>query len=196
VVSGSSDHAALPEETTDMPKLSDTQAVLLSAAAQRDSLSLHPLPSTLNPAGTRVSKAIAGLLTMALLEERETHDIDCIARTDGDVSFGLYVTPAGLTALGIEPSDAVGDADAPTGGEVPQVVPATPAEPVPRVTKAALVLDLLQREDGATLEELTSATGWLPHTMRAALTGLRRKGHDVVRGKRGDATCYTVRVAA
>jgi hypothetical protein len=183
-------------ETTDMPRLSDTQAVLLSTAARRDSLSLHPLPSTLNLTGSRVSKAIVSLITMALLEERETRDTDCIARTEGDVSFGLYATPAGLTALGIEPPDVDGDADAPSGGDVPEVIPATPAEHTARITKAALVLDLLQREDGATLEELTTATGWLPHTMRAALTGLRRKGHDVVRGKRGDATCYTVQVAA
>jgi hypothetical protein len=178
-----------------MPKLSDTQAILLSTAARRDSLSLHPLPSTLNPAGTRVSKAIASLIAMALLEERETHDTDCIARTEGDVSFGLYVTPAGLTALGIEPLEAGGNADKPTDGDAPEIATATPVEPALRVTKAALVLDLLRREDGATLEDLTTATGWLPHTMRAALTGLRKKGHVVVRGKRGDATCYTVRVA-
>jgi hypothetical protein len=196
VVSGSGNHAALHKETTDMPKLSDTQAILLSTATQRDSLSLHPLPSTLNPAGTRVSKAISGLVALGFLEERETTDTDCIARTDGDVSFGLYVTDAGLAALGIEPVAVDGDADVRTGNDAPEEMSVEPTDPPARVTKAALVLDLLQREDGATLEELTTATGWLPHTMRAALTGLRRKGHDVVRGKRGDATCYTVQVAA
>ncbi|MHA6724281.1 hypothetical protein [Sphingomonas sp. RS2018] len=34
----------------------------------------------------------------------------------------------------------------------------------------------------------------MPHTTRAALTGLRKKGHAVVRGKRGDQTCYSVAV--
>ena len=43
-------------------------------------------------------------------------------------------------------------------------------------TKQALIAGLLEREQGATLDELIAATGWLPHTTRAALTGLRHKG--------------------
>jgi hypothetical protein len=43
-------------------------------------------------------------------------------------------------------------------------------------SKLAQVIDLLQREGGAALAELSSATGWLPHTTRAALTGLRKRG--------------------
>src|SRR5208337_2393059 len=31
-------------------------------------------------------------------------------------------------------------------------------------------------EIGATIDELIDATGWLPHTTRAALTGLRKRG--------------------
>lgn len=46
-------------------------------------------------------------------------------------------------------------------------------------TKLAQVVELLQRDDGATLDELVAATGWLPHTTRAALTGLRRRGYAV-----------------
>ena len=44
-------------------------------------------------------------------------------------------------------------------------------------SKAAEIVDLLQRDQGATIDELIEATGWLPHTTRAALTGrgLRRK---------------------
>lgn len=41
------------------------------------------------------------------------------------------------------------------------------------------MIALLQREEGATLEELVAATGWLPHTTRAAMTGLKRKGHTI-----------------
>ena len=41
-------------------------------------------------------------------------------------------------------------------------------------TKIAQVIELLRRRDGATLAELV-ATGWLPHTTRAALTGLRKR---------------------
>lgn len=58
---------------------------------------------------------------------------------------------------------------------------AAPAEP--RQTKSAAVLALLQRKEGATLDQLVEATGWLPHTARAALTGLRKKGHVITSSK-------------
>jgi len=43
------------------------------------------------------------------------------------------------------------------------------------------VIEHLQRADGATIIDLTEATGWLPHTTRAALTGLRKRGYAVIR---------------
>lgn len=58
--------------------------------------------------------------------------------------------------------------------------------------KINTVLELLRREQGATLAELVAATNWLPHTTRAALTGLRKKGHRLERSKRGEATCYRI----
>src|ERR1700721_2618977 len=69
---------------------------------------------------------------------------------------------------------------------------AAPSLSAPRGgTKLARVLELLQRDCGATLEELIAATDWLPHTTRAALTGLRKRGcavtidrHDKERGSR------------
>ncbi len=64
----------------------------------------------------------------------------------------------------------------------PQSLIDTPPEPK-RQTKQALLLELMGKEGGATLEELTSATGWLPHTARAAMTGLRKRGHDVRRAR-------------
>lgn len=63
--------------------------------------------------------------------------------------------------------------------------PATlPAKPVKRATKSDSIILLMQRPEGATLEELVQTTGWLPHTTRAALTGLRRKGHRLERSRR------------
>lgn len=60
-------------------------------------------------------------------------------------------------------------------------------------TKQALIADLMAREQGATLEELIAATGWLPHTARAALTGLRRKGLALEKSTREDGrTSYRV----
>lgn len=62
----------------------------------------------------------------------------------------------------------------------------------PRETKIGKVIALLEREDGATLDEMVEATGWLPHTTRAALTGLKKKGHTIERDRRGDASCYRI----
>ncbi len=61
-----------------------------------------------------------------------------------------------------------------------------------RRSKSALVIDLLQREEGATLAELVDATGWLQHSARAALTRLKKKGHVVDRAKRAEVTCYRI----
>jgi DNA-binding transcriptional regulator PaaX len=47
------------------------------------------------------------------------------------------------------------------------------------------VIELLRRADGATIVDLTQATGWLPHTTRAALTGLRKRGYAVIRERIG-----------
>ena len=70
---------------------------------------------------------------------------------------------------------------------------AAPTATAPRQgTKIARVIELLQRDQGARLEELIAATGWLPHTARAALTGLRHRGYDVrlERGETGRASVY------
>lgn len=79
----------------------------------------------------------------------------------------------------------------------PQPVP--PSSPMPASeliaakppTKTSLVEALLGHDAGASLDELCHATGWLPHTCRAFLTGLRKKGRILERQKREDgATIY------
>lgn len=50
-----------------------------------------------------------------------------------------------------------------------------------QITKTDKVIALLKRKQGATLDDLVNATGWLPHTTRAAMTGLRKKGHRIER---------------
>ena len=65
--------------------------------------------------------------------------------------------------------------------------------PAPRATsKIASVVALLERTEGATLAEMVELTGWLPHTTRAALTGLKKKGHAISKDTRGDVTCYRI----
>jgi hypothetical protein len=45
------------------------------------------------------------------------------------------------------------------------------------VSKQQQLAALVVRDEGATLEQMIAMTGWLPHTARAALTGLRKKGY-------------------
>ena len=73
--------------------------------------------------------------------------------------------------------------------------PTTLAEPAPArgPTKQAVIIGLLQRQEGATLADLVAATGWLPHTTRAALTRLRQAGH--VLGKTKGETGAVYRIA-
>jgi Protein of unknown function (DUF3489) len=47
-------------------------------------------------------------------------------------------------------------------------------------SKLASVMALLRRSEGATIDVLTKATGWLPHTTRAAITGVRKRGYSVI----------------
>ncbi len=73
---------------------------------------------------------------------------------------------------------------------VPAAASLTAAETRP--TKQGLVLDLLRRQGGVPLSAIVEATGWLPHTARAFLTGLRKKGHAIERIKVEGATRYTI----
>ena len=42
-------------------------------------------------------------------------------------------------------------------------------------TKQALLIDLLKRKKGATLEKIVAATGWQPHSVRGAISGTLKK---------------------
>ena len=46
-------------------------------------------------------------------------------------------------------------------------------------TKHQQVVDLLSRENGATLEEMSALANWLTHSTRAFLTGLKKRGYEV-----------------
>jgi hypothetical protein len=164
--------------------LTDMQSILLSQAAQRDSGSLYPLPASITAPAGGIARSLASLVKRGLVAESETTTPECVWRVDGLTRHGMFITAAGKDAIGIEEASA----------QVVTTVP--PTVPAPRQTKAALVLALLGRGEGATLSELVQATGWLPHTTRAALTGLRKKGRTLDKSKRDGATCYRIVEAA
>jgi hypothetical protein len=65
-------------------------------------------------------------------------------------------------------------------------------------SKSDTVIKLLLRAKGATPMELIAATDWQPHSIRAFLSGLRKKGRVLVRKprKNGDAAYHIDAVAA
>ena len=65
----------------------------------------------------------------------------------------------------------------------------------PRETKAAILRKLLSRKAGADIAALQSATGWQPHSVRAALSGLRKAGFTIDRAdptKPGGTATYRI----
>jgi Protein of unknown function (DUF3489) len=189
-----------------MTKLSDTQAVILSAASQRDDGAVLPLPETLKIKGGAVGKVLGSLKAKGLIDHQGV--------PRGDDPPPLRITRAGLQAIGVETEDdapegatpadtgataaeagpQASDAAAwtteadgaalpakkgkPAKGKGKAMVTATaPAEkPTPRAgTKQALMIDLLRRPEGATVEQIAAATGWQHHTIRGAISGALKK---------------------
>jgi len=66
-------------------------------------------------------------------------------------------------------------------------------QPKPKTKKAQLV-QMLSRKSGADVAMISERFGWLPHTTRAALTGLRKTGFEVSAEKPGNGkpTCYRI----
>ena len=67
--------------------------------------------------------------------------------------------------------------------------PATPSTAKPP-SKARQLAALVVRDEGATLDQMIAATGWLPHTTRAALTGLKKKGYVISSDKLDGVRTY------
>ncbi len=61
-------------------------------------------------------------------------------------------------------------------------------------TKQAKLIDMLKRPDGASIAQMGARTGWQPHSVRAALTGLRKRGLAINR-ERSDAGVTVYRIA-
>lgn len=72
---------------------------------------------------------------------------------------------------------------------------AQPSSP-PTIPKSALVKKLLQRAKGASLAELQEATAWQAHSVRAYLSGMRKKGDDLAKEQRKSGeTAYRLMTA-
>lgn len=129
-------------------QLTNTQRTMLEAAAKHPQKKLAVFPDNLK-GGARI-KVLTAMLNAKLIE----------ASTE---EAGVFVaTTAGLKAIGV-------------------TTPATTPTPVQAQratqggTKQAILIDLLKRPEGATLPQMTEATGWQVHTVRGAMAGALKK---------------------
>jgi len=185
-----------------MTKLSDTQAVILSAASQRDDGAVLPLPETLKVTGGALTKVLGSLESKGLIEHQ--------GAPRGDDPPPLRITRAGLEAIGVETEDDASEGAQPadTGATSAEAgaqasdaaAPATEADgaatrakrkarasvkpgkaapgekPTRRAgTKQPLMIEMLKRPEGATVEQIAAATGWQHHTIRGAISGALKK---------------------
>jgi len=186
--------------TKKRPKLNDLQLILLSTASQRDDGNLLPLPAAAGSDKGRTDRAIAVLLSGGFVKEVEVTDSANIWREIEDKRFVISITDVGRTAIGTgedipsDPKSTAGDgAELQNGSQ-----PGLPTPSAPRSgSKQALLLEMLSRENGATIDELIVATGWLPHTTRAAISGVRKRGQEVSNERKDGISRYRlVEVAA
>ncbi len=196
-------------------KLTDTQLVLMSAAAQREDRCLVASPTL---KGGAAQKVASKLISAGFAKEVKARSGDPIWRRDEEsgASYALKLTAAGAKAIAIddvaEPEDAGEEGDAladrdqaaiPSKLEAKDARPAEGMEPSParpsaprNGSKLTQVIELLQRDHGATVDELITATGWLAHTTRAALTGLRKRGYAVTIDRSDDKRGSFYRIPA
>jgi hypothetical protein len=164
-----------------MPKLTETQAVLLSAAAARRDLRVLPAPKTLEVEESTLGRPLRTLLRRGLINVADGEGGRKPGKRAGAHAAAgpvgnFVITAAGLAAIGVEASEP--EAPAPAG-EAAVDEPLSAPEPTRPAGKLALLLDAVSARDGATIDELTRLSGWLPHTARAAITRLRQRGHPV-----------------
>jgi Protein of unknown function (DUF3489) len=177
-------------------KLTATQLMMLSAAAQRNDRYLVAAPNLKVAAAQKIASKLIGA---GLVREIRAKAGAPVWRRDEDagLSYALRLTAAGANAIAIDESSEPGLVDddgdlreniaparssseehsAPDPSSAGENRTAFRRSSSPRDgTKLAQVVELLQQDRGASIDELIVVTGWLPHTTRAALTGLRKRG--------------------
>jgi hypothetical protein len=160
--------------------LSDTALVLLGRAADSEDQMLLPIPKTVKAHGKALERVLRSLLNQGFVEEVPVGLADEAWRSGDDGHFGLRITVAGLKAIGV-PALASGLEGEPAGTTAG---PTATSAATPRPgSKQAQLIALLMQPDGKSIDELSQAFGWLPHTTRAAITGLRKGGYAVTRTK-------------
>jgi hypothetical protein len=188
---------------TKKPRLTDLHLVLLSSAAQRPDGMLLPPPETTRAKGKTLERSLTKLLGLGLIEECPARAPNQAWRDDADGhGIALRISAAGREALGLdEDPTGVKDTASPeiapskamaapaASANIPQAQDPVDADPpvqappaaasVKSGTKQARLVDHLSEPAGASIADLGGLLGWQPHTVRAALSGLRKKGYQI-----------------
>lgn len=167
-----------------MPKFTDTQLVILSAAAGREDGAALPLSKSLKIRGGALTSTLEGLRKKGLLAEKPAVGGAAAWRTGkDDRPMTLVITEAGREAIDGDAGDGAAkppsQSKAPATGRRAETKPAKSAggkTPAARPgTKQALLIDLIGRKTGATIGEIVEATGWQAHSVRGAISGTLKK---------------------
>jgi Protein of unknown function (DUF3489) len=170
-------------------RVTDNQRELLQSAARREDR-CFVLPPHLK--GGAAQKVAAKLITEGLAKEIKAKVGAPIWRRDGEnnQAYSLKLSAAGAKAVATSEERSGKPAPKPPAQEpLPDTMDSSEiarhaaevSKAAPRKdSKLASVMALLCRPEGATIGVLTKATGWLPHTTRAAITGVRKRGYSVV----------------
>jgi hypothetical protein len=146
-------------------ELSQTQTTILSRACAREDGLIFPV--TANIKGGAVGNVLKSLLKRGLIEEIGAADPDTVWRHDEDKgSITLRATPLAYSVLG-----HIDETSSPENGH--HAPPATTAHRRPN--KQAMLIEMLEAPDGATIVQIVDATGWQPHTLRGAISGTLKK---------------------
>ncbi len=190
-------------KTAPAARLSDAALVLLSQAASREDGMVLPPPSSVRARGGALDKVLAKLLRQGYVEETAAGtDEQAFRRSEDGSRIGLKITSAGLTVIGVPAVEEGQDrpAEQPAAPEPGQgrkkrpharaLEQASESAPTPLeglgvkpASKQVKLVEQLSRPEGARIRDLVSLLGWQPHTVRAALTGLRQRGYAVARSK-------------
>jgi hypothetical protein len=179
--------------------LTDHQRCALRAASRSANLNVWPLPPRLGLSRGSATIVVKGLLKKSLIEERAALGHDALWREAEDCRpMTLVITKAGLAAVGMLPETEVEQTpatDHPTqkADNAAQSGPTAAISENPRRmpradSKLAMLIEMLGREGGATVEEAAVVLGWQPHTVRGVMSGalVKRFGLMIVSERGGE----------
>ena len=176
-------------------KLTDTQLVILSTASKAEAPLGTEAFANLKAKGAALTGVINRLIKRGLLNETRVKVNEPVWRRDETGrAKALVITADGLAALGVE--DGPGEAEIPQSESGKKAGAArNDADDIatPRSgTKQARLVELLNGDHGASVTDLMDALGWLPHTVRAAITGLWKRGYRVERQLEDGTSRYRI----